>query len=46
MDHGRIVESGRHAQLLARAGLYARLYETEFAPGEAPALAVAEAPPA
>jgi subfamily B ATP-binding cassette protein MsbA len=31
MDRGRIVESGRHAQLLARNGLYARLYETQFA---------------
>ena len=26
MDHGRIVESGTHAQLLARGGLYARLW--------------------
>jgi len=31
MDHGHIVEIGRHAQLLARNGLYARLYETQFA---------------
>jgi subfamily B ATP-binding cassette protein MsbA len=31
MDHGHIVEAGRHAQLLARNGLYARLYETQFA---------------
>jgi ATP-binding cassette, subfamily B, bacterial MsbA len=37
MDRGRIVESGKHAQLLARGGLYARLYETQFAPDEAPA---------
>jgi len=31
MDRGRIVESGKHAQLLARGGAYARLYETQFA---------------
>ena len=34
LDHGRIVESGKHAQLLARGGLYARLYQTQFAPDE------------
>lgn len=31
MDRGRIVEAGRHADLLARAGLYARLYRTQAA---------------
>src|SRR5579863_5476235 len=31
VDGGRIVESGRHAELLARGGLYARLYRTQFA---------------
>ncbi|HTW52052.1 MAG TPA: ABC transporter transmembrane domain-containing protein [Stellaceae bacterium] len=39
MDRGRIVESGKHAQLLARGGRYARLYETQFAPAEEPAIA-------
>jgi ATP-binding cassette subfamily B protein len=31
VDEGRIVESGRHATLLARNGLYSRLYRTQFA---------------
>ena len=30
VDDGRIVESGRHAALLARGGLYSRLYRTQF----------------
>ncbi|MBK6938710.1 MAG: ABC transporter ATP-binding protein [Planctomycetes bacterium] len=30
LDHGRIVEQGPHAALLARRGLYAHLYETQF----------------
>ncbi|MFH1331002.1 MAG: ABC transporter ATP-binding protein [Actinomycetota bacterium] len=30
LDGGRIVEDGTHATLLARGGLYARLYETQF----------------
>ncbi len=31
VDRGHIVESGRHAALLARGGLYSRLYRTQFA---------------
>ena len=30
VDDGKIVESGTHADLIARPGLYARLYRTQF----------------
>lgn len=30
MDRGQIVERGTHTELLARGGLYARLYDTQF----------------
>jgi len=30
VDGGRIVESGTHAELLRRGGLYASLYEAQF----------------
>jgi len=30
MDHGRIIEEGTHAGLLARGGHYAELYNTYF----------------
>src|SRR3990172_9331874 len=34
MHHGRVVEAGSHAQLLARGGLYARLYQLQYAYAE------------
>ena len=33
MDHGRIVESGTHSELLAIDGVYARLYKEQFSDG-------------
>ena len=35
MEHGRLVEVGTHAELLARDGGYASLYRLQFAGGQA-----------
>lgn len=35
VDRGRIVERGRHTELLAQGGLYAELYRTQFFEGAA-----------
>lgn len=36
MDRGRVVEQGRHDELMARKGLYTKLYETQFSGRQAP----------
>jgi subfamily B ATP-binding cassette protein MsbA len=39
LERGRVVEQGRHAELLARGGLYAKLHQLQFR--EEPASAAA-----
>jgi ATP-binding cassette, subfamily B, bacterial MsbA len=39
LNHGRIVEMGNHAELLALGGLYARLYQQQFREDDVPAAA-------
>jgi subfamily B ATP-binding cassette protein MsbA len=42
MNRGQIVETGRHGELLAQGGLYARLYAMQFADQRDPIAAGAE----
>jgi ATP-binding cassette subfamily B protein len=42
LDQGRIVERGKHADLVAAGGLYAELYRTQFAVADSPAPPFAE----
>lgn len=34
LDAGRVIDRGKHVELLARGGLYAQLYHEQFAPGD------------
>ena len=43
IDQGQIVESGSHVELIARAGVYARLYQTQATPSDAPLALQAQA---
>jgi ABC-type multidrug transport system fused ATPase/permease subunit len=38
LEHGRVVETGRHAELLEAEGTYAKLYRGQFRAGDRVAL--------
>ena len=44
MERGRLVESGRHDELLARDGAYARLHRAQMADARKPARTTAASP--
>ncbi len=46
LDHGKIVELGTHEELIAKNGLYARLYNMQFRDPEAELTAAVAALPA
>jgi subfamily B ATP-binding cassette protein MsbA len=43
MDAGRIIEMGTHSELVRRDGLYRRLHDLQFSPGDSSVLEVAQA---
>ncbi len=43
LERGRVAESGRHAELLARGGIYAKLYHLQFAAEPAASVTSAQA---
>jgi ATP-binding cassette subfamily B protein len=46
MQEGRIVQRGRHDELLAQEGMYRHLYRLQFAPEDEATLRALAGPPA